>query len=171
MTGLSQFTHSAAHQAWHAAVNALMDGLWRVRVDRSALPHAVFTDPEVAQLGLTETQARAQGLDVEVARYELTELDRAIVDGCNRGFVKVVTLRGQDRILGATAVGEHASEWIAELTLAMRHGIGLKAVLATVHLYPSFAEANRHLAGVWRGTHLPSRWLAWAERLHRWRRG
>jgi pyruvate/2-oxoglutarate dehydrogenase complex dihydrolipoamide dehydrogenase (E3) component len=110
-------------------------------------------------------------VDFEVTRYELAELDRAIVDGCNRGFVKVLTPRGRDRILGATAVGEHASEWIAEMSLAMKHGLGLKRILSTVHLYPSFAEANRHAAGVWRSAHAPARLLVLIERFHRWRRG
>jgi pyruvate/2-oxoglutarate dehydrogenase complex dihydrolipoamide dehydrogenase (E3) component/uncharacterized membrane protein YdjX (TVP38/TMEM64 family) len=171
VTGLSQFTHAAAHQGWHAAVNAMFDGFWRFRLDQSVIPRATFTDPEVARVGLTESEARAQGVDFEVTRYELAELDRAIVDGCNRGFVKVLTPRGRDRILGATAVGEHASEWIAEMSLAMKHGLGLKRILSTVHLYPSFAEANRHAAGVWRSAHAPARLLVLIERFHRWRRG
>jgi pyruvate/2-oxoglutarate dehydrogenase complex dihydrolipoamide dehydrogenase (E3) component/uncharacterized membrane protein YdjX (TVP38/TMEM64 family) len=171
VTGSSQFTHAAAHQGWHAAVNAMFAGFWRIRLDQSVMPRATFTEPEVARVGLTESEARAQGVDFEVTRYDLAELDRAIVDGCNRGFVKVLTPRGGDRILGATAVGEHASEWIAEMTLAMRHGLGLKRVLSTVHLYPSFAEANRHAAGLWRSAHAPAYLLAWIEGFHRWRRG
>ncbi|MBL8224983.1 MAG: FAD-dependent oxidoreductase [Chromatiales bacterium] len=169
--GPFQLTHAASHQAWYAAMNALYGRWWRFRADYRVLPACVFTDPEVARVGLTEAEARAQGLDIEVTTWDLAELDRAIADGDNTGLVKVVTPRGRDRILGATVVGPHAGEVLAELSLAMRHGLGLRKVLGTVHSYPTLAEANRLTAGAWQRNHLPLRLLGIAERVNRWQRG
>ncbi len=168
--GPFQFTHTAAHQGWHAAVNALLGGLWALKADYAAIPWATFTDPEVARVGLNEQEAKEQGIACEVSRYDLRELDRAIVDGATQGFVKVLTVPGKDKILGATIVGEHAGEIIAEYALAMKHGIGLNGILATLHTYPTFAEANKYAAGVWKKAHAPQRLLRWLERFHAWRR-
>lgn len=170
VAGPYQLTHAAAHQAWHCATNALLGGLWRVRVDYSALPWAVFTDPEFARVGLSETQARERGIAHEVTRYGIEDLDRAIADGEAEGFVKVLTTPRSDRILGVTIVGPGAGEMIAEWVLAMRHGLGLRKLLATIHSYPTLAEANRFAASTWQRKHLPGRLLALAERWHRWRR-
>ncbi len=171
VAGPHQYTHTAAHQAWHVAVNALFGALYRFRVDYGAIPHTTYTEPEVARVGLNEQEARAQGVEYEVTRFDLAALDRAIIDEAAEGFVKVLTVPGRDRILGATIVGERAGELITEFVTAMRHGLGLNKLLRTVHAYPTLGEANRQAAGAWRRAHAPERLLAWAERFHRWRRG
>jgi len=171
VAGPYQFTHAAAHQAWYAAVNALFGDFKRFRVDYAALPSTTFIDPEVARVGLNEQEAREQGIAVEVTRYGLEDLDRAIADGVTQGFVKVLTVPGKDRILGVTLVGEHAGELIAEFVLAMKHGLGLNRILATIHSYPTLAEANKYAAGEWKRAHAPQRVLRWIERYHAWRRG
>ncbi len=171
VAGPYQLTHAAAHQAWYCATNALFGSLRRFRIDYSVLPWAVFTDPEVARVGLNEAQARERGIAHEVTRYGIDDLDRAIAEGEADGFVKVLTPPGSDRILGATVVGPHAGELMAELVLAMRHRLGLRKVLGTIHSYPTLAEANRFAAGAWQRAHLPGFALRIAERFHRWRRG
>jgi pyruvate/2-oxoglutarate dehydrogenase complex dihydrolipoamide dehydrogenase (E3) component len=134
VAGPYQFTHAAAHQAWHATVNALFGTFRRFRVSYSALPWATFTDPEVARVGLNEQEAKAQGIAYEVTTYDLSELDRAVTEGAAEGWVRVLTTPNKDRILGATIVGEHAGELISEYVTAMRHGLGLNKILATVHV-------------------------------------
>lgn len=171
VAGPYQLTHAAAHQAWHCATNALFGTFRRFRVDYSALPRAVYTEPEVARVGLTEAEARSRGVACEVTRYGVDDLDRAIADGEAEGFVKVLTKPGSDRILGVTSVGPHAADTLAEFVLAMRHGLGLRKVLGTIHAYPTLAEANRFVAGAWQRAHLPAALLGLAARWHRWRRG
>lgn len=171
VAGPYQFTHTAGHQAWFAAVNALFGDIWRMKADYRVIPWATFTDPEVARVGLSEAEARAQGIAHEVTRYDLDDLDRAIADGTARGFVKVLTAPGKDRILGVTIVGAHAGDLIAEFVLAMKHGLGLGKILGTIHIYPTLAEANKYAAGTWRRAHLNPRLLSWVEGFHRWRRG
>jgi pyruvate/2-oxoglutarate dehydrogenase complex dihydrolipoamide dehydrogenase (E3) component/uncharacterized membrane protein YdjX (TVP38/TMEM64 family) len=171
VAGPYQFTHTAAHQAWYAAVNALFGGFRKFRVDNSVIPWATFTDPEVARVGLNESDAKSRGIACEVSTYDLAELDRAIADGEPSGLVKVLTVPGRDRILGATIVGEQAGELIAEFVAAMRHGIGLNKILGTIHVYPTLAEANKYAAGVWKKAHAPQRLLRALERFHAWRRG
>jgi pyruvate/2-oxoglutarate dehydrogenase complex dihydrolipoamide dehydrogenase (E3) component len=170
VAGPYQFTHTAAHQAWYAAVNALFSPYRRFRADYSVIPWATFVDPEVARVGLNELEARERGIPYEVSRYDMGELDRAIAEGETEGFVKVLTVPGKDKILGATIVGEHAGELIAEYVLAMRHGIGLNQILGTIHVYPTMAEANKYAAGQWKKAHAPERLLRWVERFHGWRR-
>ena len=171
LVGPYQFTHMASHQAWYAAVNGLFGDLKKFRVDYSIVPRAVFVDPEVASVGLTEQQAQEQKIPHTVTRYDLDDLDRAIVDGAARGFVKVLTVPGKDRILGATIVGENAGELIAEFVLAMKHKLGLNKLLGTIHIYPTMMEANRFAAGDWKRAHAPQGVLKLLERFHRWRRG
>ena len=171
VAGPFQFTHTAAHQASYAATNALLDGLWHVKVDDSVIPWATFTDPEVAHVGLNETEATRTKTPFEVTRYALSDLDRAIVDATTAGFIKVLTVPNKDRILGVTIVGEHAADLLVEFVLAMKHGIGLKGIFATIHSYPTLAETNKYAAGNWRKTHAPKRALAFAERYLAWRRG
>ncbi len=171
VAGPYQFTHTAAHQAWYATVNALFGGWYGFRVDNSVIPWATFCDPEVARVGLNETEAREKEIPYEVTRFELAELDRAITDSENQGFVKVLTAPGRDRILGATIVGNHAGDLIAEYVLAMRCRIGLNKILGTIHIYPTFAEANKYAASNWRRAHAPAKVLQWLERFHVWRRG
>ena len=171
VAGPWQFTHTAAHQAWYAAVNALFAPLARFKVDARVIPATTFVEPEVARVGLNEREAQAQGVACEVTVFPLAELDRAIADGQARGFVKLLTVPGQDRILGATIVGAHAGELLAEFVLAMKHGIGLNRILGTIHTYPTMAEANKSAAGVWKRAHAPQRLLAVVARWHTWRRG
>jgi pyruvate/2-oxoglutarate dehydrogenase complex dihydrolipoamide dehydrogenase (E3) component/uncharacterized membrane protein YdjX (TVP38/TMEM64 family) len=169
--GPFQFTHVAAHQAWFASVNALLSPLWSFRVDYRVIPWATFTEPEVAHVGLNELEAREQDVDYEVTCYGIDDLDRAIADGADSGFVKVLTEPGKDRILGATIVGAHASELITEFILAMKHGLGLNKILGTIHVYPTLSEANKFAAGEWKKARKPETALRWAERFFRWRRG
>ncbi|MFL6570586.1 MAG: FAD-dependent oxidoreductase [Burkholderiales bacterium] len=171
VAGPYQFTHTASHQAWFAAVNALFGGLRRFRVDYSVIPWATFTDPEIARVGLNESDARAQNVPYETTVYCMDELDRAIADDAAYGMVKVLTVPGKDRILGATIVAEHAGELIVEFISAMKHGIGLNKILGTIHIYPTLAEASKYAAGAWKKAHAPQRVLRGLERYHAWRRG
>ncbi|TRX01435.1 FAD-dependent oxidoreductase [Candidatus Methylobacter oryzae] len=171
VSGPFQFTHTAAHQAWYAAVNALFGGLVKFRTDYSAVPWATFTDPEVARVGVNEQDAKATGIAYEVSTYHLDDLDRAIADGVAHGFVKVLTVPGSDRILGVTIVGEQAGDLIAEFVLAMKHNIGLNKLLGTIHIYPTLSEANKYAAGVWKRNHAPKALLRCVARYHEWRRG
>ena len=171
VVGPYQFTHTAAHQAWYASVNAMLGGLWRVRADYSVIPWATFTEPEVARVGLNESEARERNIAHEVTVYGIDDLDRAIADEEAHGLVKVLTVPGKDRILGATIVGEHAGDLIAEFVAAMRHGLGMNKILATIHIYPTLAEANKYAAGAWKKAHAPQGLLRLVERYHAWRRG
>ncbi|MFD2453874.1 dihydrolipoyl dehydrogenase family protein [Ideonella paludis] len=171
VAGPYQFTHTAAHQAWYAAVNALFDPIKKFKADYRVIPWATFVDPEVARVGLNEQEAKAQGVAYEVTRYGIDDLDRAIADGAAHGFVKVLTVPGQDKILGVTIVGEHAAELLAEYVLAMKHGLGLNKILGTIHTYPTMAEANKYAAGEWKRAHAPQALLQWVQRFHTWRRG
>ncbi len=171
VTGPYQFTHMASHQAWFASVNALFGSFKKFKVDYSVVPWATFTDPEVARVGLNEEEAKARGIRYEVTRYAMQELDRAITDEEAHGVVKVLTVPGKDKILGVTIVGEHAGDTIAEYVAAMRHRFGLNKILSTIHIYPTFAEANKFAAGEWKKAHAPQTVLRWLERYHAWRRG
>jgi pyruvate/2-oxoglutarate dehydrogenase complex dihydrolipoamide dehydrogenase (E3) component len=130
-----------------------------------------FTDPEVAHVGHNELSARAADVAYEVVSYDLGHLDRAVTEGANHGFVKLLVVPGKDRILGATIVAHNAGEMIAEMVLAMKHGIGLNKLLGTIHAYPTMAEANKYAAGEWKKARKPERLLRWVERYHGWRRG
>ena len=171
VAGPYQFTHTAAHQAWYAAVNALFGSLRKFRADYSVIPWATFTEPEVARVGLNETEAREKKIPYEVTTYGIDDLDRAIADSEAHGLVKVLTAPGKDKILGVTIVGEHAGDLIAEYIMAMRHGIGLNKILGTIHIYPTLAEANKYVAGNWKRAHAPQGLLKWVERYHGWMRG
>ncbi len=170
VVGPYQFTHVASHQAWYAAVNALFRPLKKFKVDYRVIPWATYTDPEVARVGLNELDAREQGIPYEVTRYPLSDLDRALADGEATGEIKVLTVPGKDRILGATIVGSHAGDLIAEFVLAMKHGIGLNKILGTIHAYPTWMEANKFAAGNWKKAHAPQWVLGLLEKFHRWRR-
>ena len=170
VAGPFQFTHTAAHQAWTAAVNALFGDVKKFKTDDSVIPRATFIDPEVACVGLNELEAKEKGGTFEVTRYGIDDLDRAIADSEAHGFVKVLTVPGKDRILGVTIVGTHAGDLLAEYVLAMKHGLGLNKILGTIHTYPTLAEANKYAAGEWKRAHAPARLLAWARRYHDWKR-
>ena len=171
VAGPYQFTHTASHQAWYASVNSLFGGLRKFRADYSVIPWATFTDPEVARVGLNETEAKEKNVPFEVAVYGLDDLDRAITDEEAHGFVKVLTVPGKDTILGVTIVGEHAGDLIAEFVTAMRHGLGLNKILGTIHIYPTLTEANKFAASVWKKAHAPQALLAKVEKFHTWMRG
>ncbi len=171
VAGPYQFTHTAAHQAWFATVNALFGTFKRFKADYRVIPWATFTDPEVARVGINEQEARQQGIAYEVTRYAIDDLDRAIAESAGHGFIKVLTAPGHDRILGVTIVGEHAGDIIAEFVLAMKHGLGLNKILGTIHAYPTFAEANKMVAGEWRRAHVSRRLLAILDIYHRFMRG
>jgi dihydrolipoamide dehydrogenase len=166
VAGPYQFTHMASHQAWYAAVNALFGRLRKFKVNYAVVPWATYTDPEVARVGLSEDEAGAAGIAVEVTRHSLAHVDRAIADGETRGFIKVLTRPGTDRVLGATIVAPQAGELIAEYVLAMTHGLGLKSLMGTIHVYPTSAEINKFAASAWRRRHAPTRLLDIAARYH-----
>ena len=171
VAGPYQFTHTAAHQAWYASVNALFGNFRKFRADYSVIPWATFTDPEVARVGLNETEASEKGIACEVSVYGIDDLDRAIADEDAHGIVKVLTVPGKDRILGVTIAGEHAGDLIAEFVAAMRHGFGMNKILGTIHIYPTLAEANKYAAGVWKKAHAPQGLLRRVEQFHTWMRG
>jgi pyruvate/2-oxoglutarate dehydrogenase complex dihydrolipoamide dehydrogenase (E3) component/uncharacterized membrane protein YdjX (TVP38/TMEM64 family) len=170
VAGPYQFTHTAAHQAWYASVNALFGTFKKFKADYSVIPWATFIDPEVARVGLNEQEAKEKGIAYEVTRYGLDDLDRAIADSAAEGWVKVLTVPGKDKILGVTIVGVHAGDLLAEYVLAMKHGLGLNKILGTIHTYPTLAEANKYAAGEWKRAHQPHKVLEWVARFHAWRR-
>jgi pyruvate/2-oxoglutarate dehydrogenase complex dihydrolipoamide dehydrogenase (E3) component/uncharacterized membrane protein YdjX (TVP38/TMEM64 family) len=171
VAGPFQFTHTAAHQAWYAAVNGLFGTFKKFKADYSVIPWATFIDPEVARVGLNEQEAKEKGIAYEVSHYGIDDLDRAIADSAAHGWVKVLTVPGKDKILGVTIVGIHAGDLLAEYVLAMKHGLGLKKILGTIHTYPTLAEANKYAAGEWQRAHQPVWLLRQVEKLHTWRRG
>jgi len=171
VAGPYQFTHAAAHQAWYAAVNGLFGQFKRFRVDYRVMPWVTFTSPEVARVGLSEAEAKDQGIAYEVTRYGLDDLDRAIAESEDYGFIKVLTPPGKDKILGVVVVGTHAGEILAEFTLAMKHGLGLNKILGTIHPYPTWNESAKYAAGEWKRAHAPAGILKLLEKLHGWRRG
>ncbi len=171
VAGPYQFTHAAGHQAWYASVNALF-GTWKkFKVDYSVLPWTTFIDPEVARVGLNEQEAVQQNIDYEVSRFDFAELDRAIADSATRGFIKVLTVPGKDKILGVTLVGEHGADLLAEFVLAMKHGLGLNKILGTIHTYPTLSEAGKYAAGEWKKAHAPEKILRLMQWYHKCKRG
>ena len=171
VAGPYQFTHVASHQAWYASVNALFGILRKFQVDYRVIPWTTFIDPEVARVGWNELEAKEKNIPYEISRFEMHELDRAIAESATKGFIKVLTVPGRDRILGVTIVGEHAGDLLAEYVLAMKHGLGLNKILGTIHTYPTFSEANKYVAGAWKRAHVSPIALSLLERFHRWRRG
>jgi pyruvate/2-oxoglutarate dehydrogenase complex dihydrolipoamide dehydrogenase (E3) component/uncharacterized membrane protein YdjX (TVP38/TMEM64 family) len=171
VAGPFQFTHTAAHQAWYASVNALFGTFKKFKADYSVIPWATFIDPEVARVGLNEQEAKEKGIPFEVTKYGIDDLDRAIADSAAHGWVKVLTVPGKDKILGVTIVGVHAGDLLAEYVLAMKHGLGLNKILGTIHTYPTLAEANKYAAGEWKRAHQPVKLLEWVAKFHAWRRG
>jgi len=171
IVGPYQFTHVAAHQGWYAAVNGLFGQFKKFKVDYRVIPWTTFIDPEVARVGINEQEAIEKGIDYEITRFEFEELDRAITESANNGFIKVITPKGKDKILGVTVVSEHAGDLIAEFVLAMKHGLGLNKILGTIHSYPTWAEGNKYAAGEWKRAHAPEKVLNMLEKYHAWRRG
>jgi pyruvate/2-oxoglutarate dehydrogenase complex dihydrolipoamide dehydrogenase (E3) component len=170
VTGPFQLTHTAAHQAWYCAVNGLFGKFKKFRVDYSVIPWATYSDPEVASVGLNETRAMAEGIEYEITTYGIDDLDRAIADSEDHGVVRVLTKPGTDKILGATIVGQHASDLIVEFIAGMKHGFGLNKILGTIHIYPTMAEANKYLAGNWKKKQTSENVFKWLARFHSWER-
>ncbi|MBL4821635.1 MAG: FAD-dependent oxidoreductase [Gammaproteobacteria bacterium] len=170
VAGPYQFTHMASFQAWYAALNALAGGFKRSRVNYRVVPWATFTDPEVARVGINEQEAKASGIAYEITRFELDDLDRAIADQEAHGFIKVLTVPGKDKILGVTIVGYHAGELIGEFVFAMTHGMGLKKIAATTHIYPTMSEGNKFVANAWRSARLPEKLFPYMEKFFQWQR-
>ena len=170
VTGPYQLTHTSAHQAWYCAVNGLFGKFKKFSIDYKVIPWATYTDPEVASVGLNEKRAKQQNVDFELTTYSISGLDRAITDSEDYGFVKVLTKRGSDKILGATIVGQHASDILIEFIQAMKHNIGLEKVLGTIHIYPTMSEANKYVAGNWKKKQTSEKVFNWLERFHRWNR-
>jgi dihydrolipoamide dehydrogenase len=170
VAGPYQFTHTAAHQAWYATVNALFGKFKSFKVDYSVIPWATFTDPEVARVGLNEQEAKEKGIPYDVTSYGIDDLDRAITEGEDHGVVKVLTVPGKDKILGVTIIGDHAGELITEYISAMKHGFGMNKILGTIHIYPTLSEANKFAAGVWKKANAPQTLLKLVAKYHRWMR-
>ncbi|MHA2938733.1 FAD-dependent oxidoreductase [Vibrio sp. RC27] len=171
VVGPYQFTHVAAHQAWYAAVNGLFGTFKKFKVDYRVIPWTTFIDPEVARVGINEREAKEKGIDYEVTTFQFEELDRAIAESATTGFIRVITPKGKDKILGVTIVSEHAGDLIAEFVLAMKHGLGMNKILGTIHAYPTWAEGAKYTAGEWKRAHAPEKVLEWLEKFHTWRRG
>ncbi|MEZ4741738.1 MAG: FAD-dependent oxidoreductase [Bdellovibrionota bacterium] len=170
ITGPYQFTHVASHQAWYCAVNALFRPIKKFKVNYDVIPWVTYTDPEVAQVGLNENTAIAQGIPYEVTKYGIDDLDRAIAESADHGFVKVLTAPGKDKVLGCTIVSHQAGELITEFVSAMKHGFGLNSILGTIHSYPTMSEANKYAAGDWKKAHTPDWALKFLRKYHSWRR-
>ncbi|MFV1983703.1 MAG: FAD-dependent oxidoreductase, partial [Thiohalomonadales bacterium] len=166
-----KFTHVASFEAWFASVNSLFGLFKKFAINYSVIPWATFTDPEVARVGLNEQQAQQENIKYELTQYDITDLDRAITDDEDYGFVRVLTKKGTDKIIGVTIVGYHASEIIAEYVLAMKHKIGLNKILSTIHIYPTYSEANKYTAGVWKRAHTSHKLLSFVGKFHNWMRG
>ena len=161
-----QFTHAADFMARIVIQNALFRG--RAKASSLIIPWATYTSPEIAHVGLYEKDAKAQGIEVDTFTQELSKVDRAILDGETEGFVRVHVRKGTDEIVGATVVAAHAGDLIGELTLAMKGRLGLKTIGATIHPYPTQAEAIRRTGDLYNRTRLTpfvkslmQRWLAW----------
>ncbi|OUS28901.1 pyridine nucleotide-disulfide oxidoreductase [Gammaproteobacteria bacterium 45_16_T64] len=170
VAGPYQFTHTASHQAWYATVNSLFGHIKKFKVDYRVIPWATFVDPEVARVGINEQEAIEQGIDYQLTEYGLDDLDRAITDSEDQGFVRVITQGKTDKILGVTIVGHSAAELLTEFVQAMKHGLGLNKILGTIHIYPTYSEANKFAAGNWKRANAPENILTWVEKYHRWRR-
>jgi pyruvate/2-oxoglutarate dehydrogenase complex dihydrolipoamide dehydrogenase (E3) component len=161
-----KFTHAADATARIVIQNALFGG--RKKVSVLTIPWCTYTDPEIAHVGMYEREAREKGIQVETFIRPLKEVDRAVTDGEEEGFVKVHVRKGTDKILGATIVARHAGEMISELTLAIVGGLGLKTLANVIHPYPTQAEAIKQVANLYNRTRLTPfvkslfrRWLAW----------
>jgi pyruvate/2-oxoglutarate dehydrogenase complex dihydrolipoamide dehydrogenase (E3) component len=162
-----KFTHAADAMARIVIQNALFKG--RARASALTIPWSTYTDPEVAHVGLYEHEARERGLAFRTLMQELNEVDRAVLDGEDEGFVKVIVGARGDKILGATIVSAHAGDMISELTLAMVGGLGLRTIANTIHPYPTQAEAIKKVADACNRTRLTpvvkwlfEKWLGWS---------
>ena len=181
VTGLFQFTHMAAYEAYFACINALFRPYTHflppwiknkfLKANYCISPWALYTDPEVACAGMNTLQAKEKNIPYESTIYNLEDLDRAITDSEDQGYIEVLTPPKKDQILGVTIVHSRASEMISEFVLAMSHKLGLTDILKTIHIYPTFSEANKFISGKWRQKHKPEKILNLLKKFHTWRRG
>lgn len=165
-----QFTHTADMSARIALQNALFPGPKKKWSDQ-IIPWVTYTQPEIAHVGLYETDAQAKGIPVQTLMQPMDMVDRALADGDEAGFVKVHVKQGTDQILGATIVADHAGEMLNEITLAMNAGLGLKTLSTVIHPYPTQAEAIRKVADQYNRTRLTptvakafQAWFRWSRR-------
>jgi pyruvate/2-oxoglutarate dehydrogenase complex dihydrolipoamide dehydrogenase (E3) component len=156
VTGSFQFTHLADHHA-RVVVRNILVPVVKARVDTRVLPWVTFTSPEVGRVGLGEAQARASGVAHAVWRQPLRDVDRAIVESETEGFVKVLTQERSDRILGAAVVAERGGDLVHSFALAMKAGLGLKDLSATIHAYPTYAEVARRAGDQYQKSRLTPR--------------
>lgn len=170
VTGRMQFTHTAAQQAWFSSMNSLLRPFYQFRNDESLIPWCIYTDPEIARVGLNEISAQQKNIPYVTTFYNIDHLDRALAEESAYGFVKILTKAKSDQILGVTLVGPSAGESLAEFVLAMKYNLGLNAILKTIHSYPTLSEANKMAAGVWRKSQLSERLLKISELFNKWQR-
>ena len=161
-----QFTHAADFMARIVIQNALFKG--RKKSSTLKIPWFTYTSPEIAHVGLYEKEAEAKGIQVDTYVQQFSDVDRAILEGEEAGFAKVIVTKGTDQIVGATIVARNAGDMISEITLAMTHGLGLSKIGSTIHPYPTQAEALRRLGDQYSRTRLTPlvktmfhKWLAW----------
>jgi pyruvate/2-oxoglutarate dehydrogenase complex dihydrolipoamide dehydrogenase (E3) component len=158
IAGPYQFTHTADAQARVVIRNIMMPlQVLRQKVDQSVVPWSTYTSPEVAHVGLSKTDADRDGIAYDLYTQELSEVDRAIVESETEGFAEVLTEKGGDKILGVTIVAPHAGDLLHEFVLAIKHNIGLAAISATIHAYPTFAEMARKIGDKYNRTRLTPR--------------
>jgi dihydrolipoamide dehydrogenase len=169
VVGPYQFTHTADFQARLILRNALFPG--KSKINYSVVPWCTFTEPEVARVGLNESEAGQSATAVDVFTYSLSDLDRAVCDRESEGFIKVLTQKGTDQILGVTLVGSHAGDLLHELTLAMHQKIGLKKVAQMIHIYPTLAEVSKRIADSYQRTRLTEGTKKLFKRYFKWRFG
>ena len=168
VAGPYQYTHMASYQAFFSSINAMLSGLWKIRANYKAVPWATYIRPEVARVGLSETEARMQKISYDMTRYDLSNLDRARTEAETEGFIKILTVPGKDKILGVTIVGFQASELIGEFVFAMTHNMGLRKIIDAIHIYPTMFEANKLAANEWRKNNLPKKYIALGKRFLAW---
>ena len=152
-------------------MNALFGRFKKFKADYSLIPRCTYTDPEIAAVGLNEQTAKEQGVDFDLTVYHLDDLDRAITEDETAGYVKVLTKPKKDKILGVTIVGHGAGDLLPEFVTAMKYNLGLNKILATIHAYPTFAEANKYAAGEWKRANKPEFILKMLKKYHSWVRG
>jgi len=163
-----QFTHAADFMARTVIRNALFFG--RAKASALTIPWCTYTEPEIAHVGLNPRQADEQGIELDTFTRELSDVDRAVLDGRTNGLVRVHVRKGSDKIAGATVVAHNAGDLVGEITLAMTNGLGLKQIAASIHPYPTQAEAIRQVGDAFNRTRLTPFTKALFARLMAWRR-
>lgn len=163
------FTHTADFQARLILRNALFPG--SSKLNYRFVPWCTFTEPEVARAGLNETEAKKQNVNYDCFTYEFKDLDRAVCDREDEGFIKILTKKGKDKLIGVTIVGPHGGDLLHELALAMHQNIGLKKVSQMIHVFPTLAEISKRIADTYQRTRLSPGLKKWFVRYFNWRLG